>query len=79
MKGRTIDNNAGKTGVNHDCCRQTRTHESPWREGLGEEISFHLKIEKWPEAGQTEIRQGSDRSNTISKLTDMIFKIWMVF
>lgn len=56
-----------------------RTYESPWRESLGEEISFHLKIEKWPEAGQIEIRQGSDRSNTISKLIDMIFKIWMVF
>lgn len=73
MKRGANDNNAKKTGVNQDCCRQTRAYESLWREGLREEISFHLRIEKWVEAGQVERGQGQDRSNAIGKVTDMIF------
>ena len=54
MKGETIDDYDRKTGVNQDCCRKPRMYKSPWREGIREEMAFHLRAGKWLGAGQIE-------------------------
>lgn len=54
MKKEAGDHYARKAGVGQDGCRQTRTCESPWREGLREELALHLNIENWLGDGQIE-------------------------